>query len=99
MTMIRSDLENKLYAAISSAFNLDNLVPGQEKDDSTLVYEELARELSIAIDDYIKTATVSVTTSKSIVSSVSSKATINTKLTNAKVKSVSEIIKSTGELT
>tara|TARA_R110002126_G_scaffold141747_10_gene286898 strand:- start:3629 stop:3973 length:345 start_codon:yes stop_codon:yes gene_type:complete len=71
MAMIVKELEEKLYAAISSAFNLDNLVPGQEKDDSTTVYEDLARELSIAIDDYIRTATVNVATDISVPLSVS----------------------------
>ena len=70
MTMNVETLETELYAAISSAFNLDKMDDGEEKDDSTLVYEELAKELSIAIDAYIKTATVIVTTDTSVVLSV-----------------------------
>ena len=75
--MDRPILENDLYAAISSAFNLDKMDDGKEKDDSTLVYEELARELSIAIDAYIKTATVSVTTSKGVLTSTSTTEEVN----------------------
>ena len=70
MTMDRPQLENDLYAAISSAFNLDKIDSVEVKEESALVYEELARELSIAIDAYIKTATVIVTTDTSVVLSV-----------------------------
>ena len=70
MAMIVTELEEKLYAAISSAFNLDKIDSVEVKEESALVYEELARELSIAIDAYIKTATVIVTTDTSVVLSV-----------------------------
>ena len=133
MTMVKTDLEDKLFTAISVAFKLDEQEDGDIKDSTEEVYRTLAVELSTAIDDYIRTATVTVTTDKEALVSVESteSTTANliftprsaitvigfdevpnrlddfvkanptpyVELTGGGIDGVSEIIKSTGELT
>ena len=66
MAMNRSGLENDLYNVISTSFKIDSLPDGDIKNDASTIYRELAKDLSVAIDNYIRTATVNVTTDKKI---------------------------------
>jgi hypothetical protein len=77
MTMNVEILENDLYAAVITAFKLSELPDGDDKDSATAAYRVLAVELSTAIDAYIKTATVNVTTSKDVLTSTSTAETVN----------------------
>ena len=61
MAMVKADLEDKLFTAISVAFKLAEQDDSDVKDSTAEVYRTLAVELSTAIDEYIKTATVTVT--------------------------------------
>ena len=69
--MNRIGLENDLYNVISTSFKIDSLPDGDIKNDASTIYRELAKDLSFAIDNYIRTATVNVTTDISVPLSVS----------------------------